>query len=483
MDNKRKPARSSSGRATGKTGFKGSRGGSRFSEDKPYRSNRESGKGSDDKPFRSYKKSENGNATGPGSGRFNKNESSGGAQKSFGQSRFSKDDKFKSGTSSYKKFEHRDDKDSTTGNSGDRGPSRFRRDESSGDSPKSFGKGRFSKEHHFTSGGSSYKKFERRGENAAARHGSDDRDSSRFKRHESSSDFKKPFSRSKFSGNDDAKLEKKAFQEFEGADENNASYSKSSRLDKPKVHRSAPAKESDGKVRLNKIIASSGICSRREADDLILAGLVSVNGVIITQLGTKVDPSEDIRYNGERLKHERLVYILLNKPKDYVTTTKDPFAKRTVLELIEGACKERVYPVGRLDRNTTGVLLITNDGDLAKKLTHPSYNRKKVYHVHLDKNLRQADLEIISAGVELEDGFVKADEISYVDPSDKNQVGIEIHSGKNHIVRRIFEHLDYQVTKLDRVYFAGLTKKGLQRGQWRFLTDQEIGMLKMGSYE
>jgi 23S rRNA pseudouridine2605 synthase len=243
------------------------------------------------------------------------------------------------------------------------------------------------------------------------------------------------------------------------------------------------AKADDGLVRLNKIIASSGICSRREADDMIKAGLVSVNGVVITELGTKVLPTEDIRYNGERMKKERLVYILLNKPKDYVTTMKDPNAKRTVMELIRGACKERVYPVGRLDRNTTGVLLLTNDGDITKKITHPSSNRKKIYHVHLDTNFKQADFEKITEGFELEDGFIKADEISFVDPVDKKQIGIEIHSGKNHIVRRIFEHLDYKVVKLDRVYFAGLTKKGLQRGEWRFLTNQEIGMLKMGSYK
>ncbi len=242
-------------------------------------------------------------------------------------------------------------------------------------------------------------------------------------------------------------------------------------------------KVDDGLVRLNKIIASSGICSRREADVFITSGLISVNGKIITELGTKVSPSDDIRYNGERMKKEKLVYILLNKPKDYITTLKDPYAKRTVLELIKGACKERVYPVGRLDRNTTGVLLLTNDGDMAKKLSHPSHNRKKIYHVYLDKNLRGADVETISVGIELEDGFIKADEINFVDPKDKKQVGIEIHSGRNRIVRRIFEHLGYKIEKLNRVYFSGLTKKGLQRGEWRFLTEQEIVMLKMGSYE
>ena len=252
---------------------------------------------------------------------------------------------------------------------------------------------------------------------------------------------------------------------------------------KPRFEKRSAPKVDDGSIRLNKLIASSGICSRREADDMIVAGLVSVNGTIVSALGTKVMPEDDIRYNGERLRKERLVYLLLNKPKDYITTLRDPHAKRTVLELIEGACKERVYPVGRLDRNTTGVLLMTNDGDLAKKLTHPSYNRKKIYQIQLDKNVKVADIEIMLQGIELEDGFIKADDVSFVDAVDKKTVGIEIHSGKNRIVRRIFEHFGYNVEKLDRVYFSGLTKKGLQRGHWRFLTEKEIGMLKMGSFE
>ena len=262
--------------------------------------------------------------------------------------------------------------------------------------------------------------------------------------------------------------------------------SKSGRSFSGKPHfekRATTPKVDDGSIRLNKVISTSGICSRREADDMIKAGLVSVNGKVISELGTKVMPEDDIRYNGERLRKERLVYILLNKPKDYIATLRDPHAKKTVLDLIEGACKERVYPVGRLDRNTTGVLLITNDGDLAKKLTHPSSNRKKIYQVQLDKNVKKADIEAILSGIELEDGFIKADDISYVDATDKNTVGIEVHSGKNRVVRRIFEHFGYSVEKLDRVYFSGLTKKGLQRGHWRFLTEKEVGMLKMGSFE
>jgi 23S rRNA pseudouridine2605 synthase len=238
-----------------------------------------------------------------------------------------------------------------------------------------------------------------------------------------------------------------------------------------------------GAIRLNRYLASTGICSRREADELIKAGLVTVNGIVITEFGTKVNPGDDVRYNGGRLKSERMVYILLNKPKDYVTTVKDPHAKRTVIDLVQKACKERVYPVGRLDRNTTGVLLLTNDGDLAKQLTHPSFNKMKIYHVSLSKALAKNDFVKILGGITLEDGLIKADALSYVDPGDKKEIGIEIHSGRNKIVRRIFEQLGYTVLKLDRVYFAGLTKKGLTRGKYRFLTEQEIGMLKMGSYQ
>ncbi len=252
----------------------------------------------------------------------------------------------------------------------------------------------------------------------------------------------------------------------------------------PKAASQKPIKEEDNKeVRLNRYIASHGICSRREADQFIASGLVTVNGKTVTEMGMKVNPDDDVRFNGERLREEHKVYILLNKPKDYVTTLEDPFAKRTVMELIKGACKERVYPVGRLDRNTTGVLLITNDGDLTKKLTHPSYHKKKIYHVFLNKMVKPGDLRKLADGIELEDGPIKADEISYVDEADKSQVGVEIHSGRNKIVRRMFEHLGYTVKKLDRVYFAGLTKKGLTRGHWRFLSEKEIKMLKTGSYE
>jgi 23S rRNA pseudouridine2605 synthase len=236
-------------------------------------------------------------------------------------------------------------------------------------------------------------------------------------------------------------------------------------------------------IRINKYIASTGVCSRREADDFIRAGLVTVNGKLITELGVKVSPTDVVKYNGEKIHEERKVYVLMNKPKDYVTTVEDPHAKKTVLDLVRGACKERIYPVGRLDRNTTGVLLLTNDGELTKRLTHPKFEKLKIYHVHLNKGLKGGDLDKVATGINLEDGPIKADAISYIDPSDKSQVGIEIHSGRNHIVRRIFEHLGYEVVKLDRVYFAGLTKKNLHRGEWRFLAQKEITMLKMNAFK
>ncbi|HEV7230985.1 MAG TPA: pseudouridine synthase [Bacteroidia bacterium] len=241
----------------------------------------------------------------------------------------------------------------------------------------------------------------------------------------------------------------------------------------------SPANE-EGLIRLNKYIANAGICSRREADKLIETGVISVNGKIVTELGFKVSATDEINFGGQLLRKEKAVYILLNKPKDYITTLDDPEGRKTVLELIHNATKERVYPVGRLDRNTTGLLLLTNDGDLTKKLTHPRYGVKKIYQVTLDKALSKGDMQKIADGFELEDGPVKADDISYVgDGKDKNEVGIQLHSGRNRIVRRVFEHLGYDVVKLDRVYFAGLTKKDLPRGRWRLLTALEVSMLKM----
>ncbi|NTW31159.1 MAG: rRNA pseudouridine synthase [Bacteroidetes bacterium] len=244
--------------------------------------------------------------------------------------------------------------------------------------------------------------------------------------------------------------------------------------------KSSNTTDDNGLVRLNKYISNSGICSRREADELIQSGAVSVNGVIVTELGTKVTPEDSVQFGGETLKKEKPVYILLNKPKDYITTTDDPEGRKTVMVLLKNACKERVYPVGRLDRATTGLLLFTNDGNIAKKLMHPRYQVKKIYHVELDKNLAKVDLEKIISGIELDDGVAEVDEIAFDgDGRDKKCLGVEIHSGKNRIVRRIFESLGYRLLKLDRVTYAGLTKKDLPRGKWRFLSNAEINMLKM----
>jgi 23S rRNA pseudouridine2605 synthase len=239
----------------------------------------------------------------------------------------------------------------------------------------------------------------------------------------------------------------------------------------------------DEPIRLNKYLANAGVCSRREADDFIQAGVVKVNGEIVTELGTKVKRTDIVLFHDQQVNIEKKVYVLLNKPKDYVTTSDDPQNRKTVMDLVKGACRERIYPVGRLDRNTTGVLLLTNDGELATKLTHPQYLKKKIYHVHLDKNVTAADIKQIAGGIMLEDGEIHADAIEYASETDRKQVGIEIHSGRNRIVRRIFEHLGYKVIRLDRVYFAGLTKKNVRRGDWRFLTEQEVSMLWMGAFE
>lgn len=236
-------------------------------------------------------------------------------------------------------------------------------------------------------------------------------------------------------------------------------------------------------IRLNKFLANAGICSRREADEFITAGVISVNGEVVTELGTKIKRTDEVKFHDQPVSIERKVYVLLNKPKDCVTTSDDPQERKTVMDFVKDACKERIYPVGRLDRNTTGVLLLTNDGDLASKLTHPKYLKKKIYHVYCDKNVTKADLDQIVSGITLDDGEIHADAVSYASETDKSQVGIEIHSGKNRIVRRIFESLGYRVIKLDRVYFAGLTKKGLRRGDWRYLTEKEVNMLRMGSFE
>ena len=258
----------------------------------------------------------------------------------------------------------------------------------------------------------------------------------------------------------------------------NAKYSMKKRIEYKETH-----VDPNEPIRLNKYLANAGVCSRREADDFIQAGVVTVNGQVVTELGTKVLRGDEVKFHDQPVTLEKKVYVLLNKPKDYVTTSDDPQQRKTVMDLVKDACPERIYPVGRLDRNTTGVLLLTNDGEIASKLTHPKFLKKKVYHVYLDKNVTMHDMQQIASGIELEDGEIHADAIEYADDHDKSQVGIEIHSGKNRIVRRIFESLGYRVTKLDRVQFAGLTKKNLRRGDWRFLTEQEVDMLRMGAYE
>ena len=258
----------------------------------------------------------------------------------------------------------------------------------------------------------------------------------------------------------------------------NAKYSFKKRIEYSEAHI-----DPEAPIRLNKFLANAGVCSRREADTFIEAGVVSVNGVVVTELGTKVKRTDEVKFHDQPVKIEKKVYVLLNKPKDYVTTSDDPQNRKTVMDLVKGACDERIYPVGRLDRNTTGVLLLTNDGELASKLTHPQYLKKKIYHVHTDKNVTAADLRQIAEGITLDDGEIHADAVDYASETDKKQVGIEIHSGRNRIVRRIFEHLGYKVTKLDRVFFAGLTKKNLKRGDWRYLTEQEVNMLRMGAFE
>ncbi|MBQ9525330.1 MAG: RNA-binding S4 domain-containing protein [Bacteroidaceae bacterium] len=263
-----------------------------------------------------------------------------------------------------------------------------------------------------------------------------------------------------------------------GAYNPNAKYSMKKQIEYKETH-----VDPNEPIRLNKFLANAGVCSRREADSFIEAGVVSVNGQVVTELGTKVKRSDAVMFHDQPVNIEKKVYILLNKPKDYVTTSDDPQNRKTVMDLVKGACRERIYPVGRLDRNTTGVLLLTNDGELASKLTHPQYMKKKVYHVYLNKNLTAADMRMIAEGIQLEDGEIHADAIEYASETDRKQIGIEIHSGRNRIVRRIFESLGYKVIKLDRVFFAGLTKKNVRRGDWRYLTEQEVNMLRMGAFE
>jgi 23S rRNA pseudouridine2605 synthase len=239
-----------------------------------------------------------------------------------------------------------------------------------------------------------------------------------------------------------------------------------------------PIRSADEEMRLNRFIAHTGLCSRREADELIRSGQIKVNGRTMTELGTRVSPQDSVSYRGKTLHGEKKVYVLLNKPKDCVTTVKDTHDRQTVMDIVRGCCNERIYPVGRLDRNTTGVLLLTNDGELAETLSHPSFNQKKIYHIHLDRPFEPGDMEKLARGLELEDGVIRPDRVEYVSGNDLRQIGMEIHSGRNRIVRRIFEHMEYKVLRLDRVYYAGLTKKGIPRGHWRHLNAREISLLQ-----
>lgn len=300
-------------------------------------------------------------------------------------------------------------------------------------------------------------------------------------------DFKRPFKKREGnfnrSGRDNSSSDNKRvnFSDFESGKAFNSHREEGSfkpRRSEKRAGKHDYKKEDEGLIRLNKYLSNAGIASRRDADNLIQSGVVKVNGEIITQLGYKIKPTDEVTYSGQTVKREQKVYLILNKPKDYITTVDDPQERKTVMELIKGACRERLYPVGRLDRNTTGLLLFTNDGELAAKLTHPKFGIKKVYHVALSRSLKPETFSSIVEGVELEDGFVKADDLAFVGEG-KKELGIEIHSGRNRIVRRLFEHLGYEVIKLDRVSFAGLTKKDLPRGKWRFLTQKEVNFLKM----
>jgi len=363
------------------------------------------------------------------------------------------------------------------------------------DSSLGYDKKPYRKKDSFDDNFSSERKSERRrddfdGDYSPKRssYGQDKPDNKKYDRKERSDSSlgydKKPY-RKKDSFDDNFSSERKSERrrdDFDGDySSKRSSYGRRSPDEKKSFHKKADRKQvDDGLTRLNKYLSNAGICSRREADELIEAGSVTVNGQVITQLGFKVNPGDKVVYGGDRVRTEKKVYLLLNKPKDYITTTDDPQERRTVMDLIKGACKERVYPVGRLDRNTTGVLLLTNDGETAKKLLHPKHGIAKVYQVTLDKNVSKEDMDQLYDGIELEDGFAKVDNIAYASPlKSKKEIGVEIHSGKNRIVRRMFEQLGYKVAKLDRVSFAGLTKKDLSRGKHRFLTESEIGFLKM----
>jgi len=455
------------------------------SSDKPSRFD----KSDSDKPARYSKSSRFDKPSSDKPSRFNKSDSDKPA-------RYDKSDRFdKSDSAKPSRYGKSSDEKS----SGYDKPSRFNKSDS--DKPA-----RYSKSSRFDKPSSDKpSRYNKSDSDKPARYNKSDRfdksDSAKPSRYdksgdEKSSDFDKPTRFDKSDSDKPTRYNKSSGYDKPGT-KRSSGYGNSSRFDKSgkegggdfkgndkKPYKSSKSKieepEEEGLIRLNRYISNSGICSRREADELIEVGAVSVNGKIITELGFKVRPGDKVNYGGETLNREKKVYLLLNKPKDYITTTDDPEKRKTVMELLKGACKERVYPVGRLDRATTGLLLFTNDGELAKRLTHPSHGAKKLYHVHLDNPLKKVDFDKIEAGLELEDGPIKVDQIVYAgDTGDKRELGVEIHSGKNRIVRRIFESLGYEVVKLDRVIFAGLTKKDLSRGRWRFLSEKEISMLNM----
>jgi len=347
----------------------------------------------------------------------------------------------------------------------------FKRDGESSDRKRSFDKP-FNKEGRSFGGDRPFKKD---GENSDRKRSFDkpfNKEGRSFQKSEGEqTDFKRP-ARDKSD-----RQYKSSYKKFNSEEDRKEGSTERRSSERPQ--RAKSSSQNDGLIRLNRYIANSGVCSRRKADELIAAGVVSVNGEAVTELGAKVDPAkDDIKYNGERLKREKMVYVLLNKPKDYITTTDDPQERHTVMELVSKATKERIYPVGRLDRNTTGLLLMTNDGNLAEKLSHPRNNISKIYNVELNKSLTQGDFNKIVFGLELEDGFVKPDDLSYVIGGSKKEIGVQIHSGKNRIVRRIFESLGYEVVKLDRVVYANLTKKDLPRGRWRYIEERELVQLK-----
>lgn len=424
----------------------------------------------------------------------------------FKSQRNSREDNSRKSRSNSESFKSKDNSNRKFGNKSENfGKSSFKKDDN-----KSFGKSSFSKssgEDNKSFGRSSFSKTNREDGKSA-----DKSPFAKFHKDNKRSSAKPSFSRSEESGerkpynksfSKDAGEERKSFgrkpfgaksfdkegysknrrpeptpEYQEQRDNNDFKYTKNRKF-RPANKPANKVSEDDGLIRLNRYISNAGICSRRKADELITAGVISVNGEVVTSLGTKVDPAKDeIRYNNERLKREKMVYVLLNKPKDYITTTDDPQERRTVMQLVAKATKERIYPVGRLDRNTTGLLLLTNDGNLAEKLSHPRNNVTKIYQVELNKSLSQGDFNKIQFGIELEDGLIKPDDLSYVTGASKREVGIQIHSGKNRIVRRIFESLGYEIVKLDRVVYANLTKKDLPRGRWRYLEEKELIQLK-----